>query len=115
MNNNLLNIFLVFQNVDVQLFHDLHNEVEALHEAVDGDAEHAVRGSFVMDPEDRRGSVIAGGRAFFDGKRASDKRRQLPIYGERLVGYGSQARGRERDVDNSAGGFCVSGMPSFFF
>lgn len=87
----------MFQNVDVELLHDLHDEVEALHEAVDGDAEHAVRGGLVVDAEDGRfGGVL------LDGEGAPDERRELLVDCEGLVGDGGQARGRERDVDSSA-------------
>lgn len=90
----------MLQDVNVQLLHHLDNEVETLHKAIDGDAEHAVRGCLVVDAEDRRG-VGGWGGVVVDGKCTSDERRQLLINGKGLAGYGSQARGRERDVDGS--------------
>lgn len=37
------------QHVLVQLLHDLEDQIKALHEAVDGNSQHAVRGGHIFD------------------------------------------------------------------
>lgn len=85
---------VVLQDVNVELLHHLDDEVEALHEAVDGDAKHAVRGGLVVDAEDGGGVGVV-----VDGEGASDERRQLLVDGKGLVRNGGKARGGEGDVD----------------
>lgn len=40
------------QHVLVQLLHDFEHESEALHEAIDGNSQHAIRGGYIFDPQD---------------------------------------------------------------
>lgn len=52
---------IMFQNINVQLLHDLDNEVQALHQAIDGHAKHAVRGGFVVYAKDGGGVGVGAG------------------------------------------------------
>lgn len=43
---------LGLEDVGVELLHDLEHQGEAIHEGIDGDAEHSVGGGPVVDPQD---------------------------------------------------------------
>lgn len=40
---------LLSQDMDVEMFHDLEDELDAVHEGVDGDAQHAIGGGLVVN------------------------------------------------------------------
>lgn len=49
---------LSLKHISVELLHDLEHEGEAVHEGIDGDAQHAVRGRAVVDPQNTGGVFV---------------------------------------------------------
>ena len=72
--------FLV-QHIHIQLFHDLDDDIERLEEAVHGNAQHAVRRSFVLSLQDRLLLVTHGifARSIDEREGATDEWRELFI------------------------------------
>jgi hypothetical protein len=42
---------LLMKHVDIELFHDLNNDIQRLEESIHSDAQHAVRRSLVLGPQ----------------------------------------------------------------
>lgn len=93
-------------NIFVELLHDLNDEVQALHEGVDSDTQHAVRSRFVESTKNSvvqtRGVALGIGRG---GRRGDDKVSahqwgQFLVYFECLEGGAGEATRREWNVDS---------------
>lgn len=94
------------------MLHDLEHEFEAFHERVDGDAEHAVRGCFVLRLEQPAlVFAVVGGRGDH-GEASAHEGRELLVDLEGPEGRGGEALAGEGDVDGSVLGGRVKGLVS---
>lgn len=104
------------EDVLVQVLHDLHHQPEAVHEGVDGDAQHAIGRGPVVDVQqhlalqaDRgRGSVSGRGRGRQEGEVPPDERRQLRVDLDGLQRRRGQAVGGKGDLELTAWALFVS-------
>lgn len=79
------------EDVGVEMLHDVEDQLQAVHEGVDGHAQHAVRGCAIVDLED---DVVVG----TDAQLPLDKGGQLGVDLEGLEGRGGKARRGEGDT-----------------
>lgn len=95
---------LLREHIRVQVLHHLNHQLQAVHEGVDGHAEHAVRRGPVVDVQHLRAAVGASViRRRREGEIPSDERRQLRVDLDGLQRDRSQAVGGKGNLELTAG------------
>lgn len=99
----------LLEHIDIQLLHNVDHQVQAVHERVDGHAEHAVRCRAVRDAQE---AVVCGVLAWCSccGKLSANERRKLLVDGNGTQCDRGEARRGEGDVDGPGRGGALSAL-----